>query len=296
MEMWQGDRDTKVRTVQALADAGVDHMFMADHVSFRNGAGKDGLIEIAALSQLHDTMGIMTGIYLLPLRHPMPVARQLATINEIAPGRLIFGVGIGGEDRHEVEVCGVDPRTRGRRMNESLAIIRALMDGKPIDFDGDFFQLQQACIKPALGNDIPIIVGGRSNAALERTGRYGDGWIGTWCSVKRFTQALQIIQMSATNIGRTVDAWQHGYQPWVGIADTREQAKALVANAMEKFYKVPFESFERYVPYGTPEDVADALLPYANAGCSMFNLKVVAACDRDAIVATKIMASRLRGG
>ena len=69
-------------------------------------------------------------LYLLPLRHPVPVARQLATIGGFAPGRLTFGVGIGGEDRHELEICGVDPGSRGRRMDESLEILRGLSAGQ----------------------------------------------------------------------------------------------------------------------------------------------------------------------
>ena len=88
-------------------------------------------------------------LYLLPLRHPVLVARQLASIAELAPGRLTLGVGIGGEDPHELEICGVDPRTVGRRMDESLQILRALSDGKPVSFDGEFFALHDALILPA---------------------------------------------------------------------------------------------------------------------------------------------------
>ena len=80
-----------------------------------------------------------TGVYLLPLRHPVLVARQLADLSQIAPGRLTFGVGIGGEDRHEVSICGVDPATRGRRMNECLTAVRQLMTGKPVTMHNAFF-------------------------------------------------------------------------------------------------------------------------------------------------------------
>jgi alkanesulfonate monooxygenase SsuD/methylene tetrahydromethanopterin reductase-like flavin-dependent oxidoreductase (luciferase family) len=69
---------------------------------------------------------VYSGVYLLPLRHPVLVARQLADIDRLAPGRLIFGVGVGGEDRREVSVCGVDPATRGLRMNECLTVVRQL--------------------------------------------------------------------------------------------------------------------------------------------------------------------------
>ena len=88
------------------------------------------------------------GLYLLPLRHPVPVARQLATLAQLAPGRLTLGVGIGGEDPHEIEICGVDPKTRGRRMDESLQILRGLGDGAPVTFDGEFFSLHEALILP----------------------------------------------------------------------------------------------------------------------------------------------------
>ena len=128
---------------------------------------------------------------LLPLRHPVLVARQLASIAELTPGRLIFGVGIGGEDRHELEICGVDPRTVGRRMDESLQILRALSDGKPVSFDGEFFLLHDALIIPAPSPPIPLIVGGRSDAAVRRAGRFGDGWLGIWVSPRRFSSVVE---------------------------------------------------------------------------------------------------------
>jgi alkanesulfonate monooxygenase SsuD/methylene tetrahydromethanopterin reductase-like flavin-dependent oxidoreductase (luciferase family) len=92
---------------------------------------------------------VYVALYLLPLRHPVLVARQLATIAQLAPGRLTLGVGIGGEDPHELEICGVDPRTRGRRMDESLQILRGLGKGTPVTFDGEFFSLDEALILPA---------------------------------------------------------------------------------------------------------------------------------------------------
>ena len=119
-----------------IADSGVDHVCVGDHVSFHVGAGADGLIDATAMLTRNPDLPCYVGLYLLPLRHPVPVARQLASIAEHAPGRLTFGVGVGGEDPHELEICGVDPRTRGRRMDESLEILRGLGEGKPVSFDG----------------------------------------------------------------------------------------------------------------------------------------------------------------
>ena len=76
------------------------------------GTGFDGLVQATALTLLHPTLPIYSGVYLLPLRHPVLVARQLSDISRLAPRRLIFGVGVGDEDRREVSICGVDPATR----------------------------------------------------------------------------------------------------------------------------------------------------------------------------------------
>jgi alkanesulfonate monooxygenase SsuD/methylene tetrahydromethanopterin reductase-like flavin-dependent oxidoreductase (luciferase family) len=151
-----------------MADAGVDHVCVGDHVSFFVGVGSDGLITATSLLTLQAALPVYVGLYLLPLRHPVPVARQLASIAELAPGRLTFGVGIGGEDRHEIEICGVDPRTRGRRMDECLQILRALSDGEPVTFEGEFFSFKDALIVPAPAPRIPIVVGGRSGGGGSR--------------------------------------------------------------------------------------------------------------------------------
>jgi hypothetical protein len=94
------------------AEAGIDHACCGDHVSFA-GTGFDGLVQAAALSLLHPALPVYSSVHLLPLRHPVMVARQLADFSRIAPGRLIFGVGVGAEDRGEVSICGVDPASRG---------------------------------------------------------------------------------------------------------------------------------------------------------------------------------------
>ena len=127
--------------------AGLDHICCADHVSFA-GTGFDGLIQAAALAMVNPVLPVYCAVYQLPLRHPVPVARQLADIGQLAPGRFTFAVGIGGEDRHEVSICGVDPATRGRRMDECLAVLRQLLAGAPVTFHGEFFGLDEAVIAP----------------------------------------------------------------------------------------------------------------------------------------------------
>lgn len=92
--------------VRALEAAGVDHLAVGDHVSFRGGLGFDGLVHAAHLLALSDRLPVHVGVYLLALRHPVVVVRQLADLTALAPARLVFGVGVGGEDRHEYVVGG----------------------------------------------------------------------------------------------------------------------------------------------------------------------------------------------
>jgi alkanesulfonate monooxygenase SsuD/methylene tetrahydromethanopterin reductase-like flavin-dependent oxidoreductase (luciferase family) len=76
----------------------------------------------------------------------------------------------------------------------------------------------------------------------------------------------------AARAGRPGPPGRHAMQVWCGLADSKEDARACLAPAMEAFYQIPFERFERYCPYGTADDVAEFLVPYAAAGCVEFNL------------------------
>jgi alkanesulfonate monooxygenase SsuD/methylene tetrahydromethanopterin reductase-like flavin-dependent oxidoreductase (luciferase family) len=270
---------------------GIDHVCCGDHVSFAD-AGFDGLVQATALAMLHPTLPIYSGVYLLPLRHPVLVARQLADIGRLAPGRLIFGVGIGGEDRHEVAICGVDPATRGLRMNECLTILRQLLTGKAVTFHGRFFDLDEAVIAPAPADAIPIIIGGRSDVAIRRAARLGDGWLGIWNSPRRFAAAVEMAAQEAARAGRPDPPDRHAMQVWCGLADSKEAARACLAPAMEAFYQLPFERFERYCPHGTADEVAEFLAPYAAAGCTEFNL-IAQSPDHDQAIAGTAAVKRL---
>lgn len=287
--MLGGDLTRRGQLINRIGDQGIDHVFMADHVSFHTGMGMDGMINAATIAATHPTLKVCLGVYLLALRHPVPVARQLATLSQSAPGRIILGVGIGGEDRHEMEICGVNPKTRGRQTNECLEVIRALMTGQSHSFSGEFFQYDNALIKPAVKPAIPIVVGGRADAAIKRAGLYSEGWLSVWCSPQRFTNATQQVEAHAEQANRGPINWQHGLQVWVGVNKDEARAREILAEEMRAFYQIPFDAFEKYSPYGSPEKIADFLRQYKEAGCKMFNIKPCAESEEEAIDAvTKI--------
>jgi len=234
-------------------------------------------------------------VYLLPLRHPVPVARQLATLAELAPGRLLFGVGLGGEDPAELRACGVDPATRGARFNEALAALRALASGTEVSMSGRFFDLDRVRIRPAPDPPVPVVVGGRSDAALRRVARYGDGWLGLWVSPGRYADATERISKYASDAGRDVPRWQHGMHVWCGIGTGPAAARSRLGTVMEEFYQVAFGKFERYCPCGRPGEIAESLQAYVAAGCRSFNLIPVADSEQAAIEGAAAVRAALRG-
>jgi alkanesulfonate monooxygenase SsuD/methylene tetrahydromethanopterin reductase-like flavin-dependent oxidoreductase (luciferase family) len=265
--------------------AGIDHVGVLDHVSFRSGQGFDGLINATAVAAAHPRLPVHIGVYLLPLRHPVTVARQVSSLELLAPGRLVMGIGIGGEDRQEIALCGIEPSTRGRRTDEALHVLRRLLAGEQVSFRGEFYELDDALVLPAPPAPVPLVVGGRSDAALRRAARHGDGWLGFSCSPERFAMATEIVESTAERAGRRDVEWHHGMEIWCGFGATEEVAARLLAADMETLYDIPFDRFRRYCAAGPPEAVAEFLQRYVDAGCGSLNLIACAASDDDAVAA-----------
>ncbi|MGD0605578.1 MAG: LLM class flavin-dependent oxidoreductase [Streptosporangiaceae bacterium] len=264
------------KLLSLIETAGLDYVCLGDHVSFHDGTGFDGLIAATAALSDNDRLPVLVGVYLLALRHPLLTARQLASISQLAPGRLVLGAGVGGEDRREVSNSGVDPATRGRRLDECLQVLRALAGGDAVDHQGEFFELSCARIKPAPSPPVPIVIGGRGDVAVRRAARYGDGWLAIFCSARRFAQTREQIVAAAAELGRPVPSW-YGINVWCGLDDDAARARSLLAAQLEGLYHVPFEKFERLAPAGPPAQVAEQLAPYLAAGAEHITLIAAAA-------------------
>jgi alkanesulfonate monooxygenase SsuD/methylene tetrahydromethanopterin reductase-like flavin-dependent oxidoreductase (luciferase family) len=115
-------------------------------------------------------------------------------------------------------------------------------------------------------------VGGRSDAALRRAGRYGDGYTGIWLSVDRFMAAGERIAEVAAEAGREPGDIELGMQFWTSVGATREAAREPVARGMQGTYRLPFERFERYTPFGTADEIATYIAPFVEAGAKHINL------------------------
>jgi alkanesulfonate monooxygenase SsuD/methylene tetrahydromethanopterin reductase-like flavin-dependent oxidoreductase (luciferase family) len=257
--------------LERMAAAGLDHVTVGDHISFHGGTGFDGMITASTLLASHDRLPVLIGVYLLGLRHPMLAARQLATLAQMAPGRLTLGVGVAGEDRREVSNAGVAPATRGRRLDEALLLIRRLLSGAEVSYDGEFFHLDGARILPAPQPPVPIVVGGRGEPAIRRTALLGDGWLGMFCSARRFAGTRKRILEAAAEAGREPPGW-FGVNVWCGLDASPDRAREMVAARMERLYQLPYEKFQHLAPAGPPQQVAEFLYPFTEAGAGHFTL------------------------
>jgi probable F420-dependent oxidoreductase len=136
----------------------------------------DPLELLAFVAARTSRIALATGVLVLPNHHPVVLAKRAATLDRLSGGRLRLCVGMGWM-REEVEACGAEFASRGRRADEQLEVMRALWDddGKGVDHDGEFFRLERAVSFPKPAHRIPVHVGGHSTAAARRAGRLGDG-------------------------------------------------------------------------------------------------------------------------
>lgn len=276
-----------------MDDAGLDHLTVGDHISFHGGTGFDGFVAATTALATHDRLKVLMGVYLAALRHPLATARQLATLGQIAPGRLTLGVGVGGEDRTEVANMGVDPSTRGRRMDETLAVLRRMASGEAVDHDGEFYRFEQSRILPPPDPQVPIVIGGGGEIAVERTAAYGDGWLGMWCSARRYAATHQQILDACAARGRPAPTFA-GLSIWVGLGEDSAAARANLGAQMAALYNMPPEKFQHITAAGTPDEVTAFLEPYVTGGARTITLIPVGDSVEQAIELSGEVGRRLR--
>lgn len=270
------------RLLDLSVAARLNHITVGDHVSFHGGTGFDGLVTASAVLASQEDLSVLVGVYLLGLRHPVLAARQLATLSEMAPGRLVLGVGVGGEDRSEISNSGVDPATRGRRLDETMTLVRRLLTGEEVSHEGEFFSLDRARILPAPAEPIPFVIGGKGQPAVRRTAAHGDGWLGIFCSARRFAQTRQEILAAADDLDRPAPTW-FGVNVWCGLHADSARARDLISRRMEALYKIPYDRFQHVAPAGSPAAVAEWLSAFVDGGAEQLTLIPVAGSVEEGI-------------
>jgi probable F420-dependent oxidoreductase len=263
-----------VRRVETL---GFDSVWCGDHVSF-NLPLYESLTLLASYAAITQRMRLGSAVYLLALRPPAVAAKVTATLDVLSGGRLIFGVGVGGENPKEFEACGVPHRERGARVSEAIDVVRALWRDTPATFKGRFTQFEAVSIdpKPLQKGGPPIWVGGRSDAALARAGRQGDGWVSYVVTPERYRQSLDKIRAAAAARGRALESFATAHLTFITVGRDYERTRAAWVARLSQRYAQDFGPLaDRYGVIGTPEQCAERLEAFRAAGCGYFILNPI---------------------
>jgi probable F420-dependent oxidoreductase len=263
-------------TIDELADlvglvdrCGYDSMWVGDHVAFTI-AIFDPLMQLAQAAVLSRRLVFGTDVYLLPLRHPTPVAKQVSTLDHLTEGRFIFGVGVGGEFPKEYEACGVPLNERGARLSESLTVMRKLWTGEPVSHAGKFFTFEGVKMQPPprQPGGPPVWCGGRADPALRRIGRMTDGWMSYVVTPDMYRQGLEKIATAASEAARTFDrGFGTAHLLFTRIDDTYEKALDAATVSLSQRYAMDFrKAAQRYCALGTPQDVVETIFKFQQAG------------------------------
>jgi probable F420-dependent oxidoreductase len=161
----------------------------------------DPLIWLAYAAAVTRTIRLATGVTVLPLRHPMVVAKQIATLDALSGGRFILGIGVGWL-AEEFDALGVPFGDRGRRTDAYLEAMRALWTQDAASVSNPFIEFQDAICRPRPRSSIPIVVSGSSVAAARRTARVGDGWFPGAATADELAHWLAVLRNECRAVGR----------------------------------------------------------------------------------------------
>jgi probable F420-dependent oxidoreductase len=249
---------------------GFDSVWIGDHVAIHRPT-LDPLGALSYLAGLTRRVRIGPCVYLLALRHPTIAAKAVASLDVLSGGRVVFGVGVGGEFPKEFEAAGVPHRERGTRVDEGIAVCRKLWGPSPASFEGRFTRFAGIALepKPVQPGGPPIWIGGRSDAALARAGRQGDGWMSYVVQPERYGQSVDKIRAAAAAAGRELEGFAFAHLAFITVGRDWESAKSVWVEHLSQRYAQDFEPLARkYGIIGTPEQCAEQLARFAGAGCT----------------------------
>jgi probable F420-dependent oxidoreductase len=166
----------------------------------------DPLIWLSFVAANTTTVKLATGILILPQRNALVVAKEVATLDAMSGGRVLLGVGVGWL-REEFDALGESFGDRGKRLDEQIEVLRELWTGSPSEFHGTYTNFGPSYSRPRPANGpVPIVIGGHSEAAARRAGKYGDGFFPGSGTIDELTHLLGIVRTTALECGRDPEA------------------------------------------------------------------------------------------
>ena len=245
-------------TARAADDLGFRAIWTSDHLLAPGTLPQFSRVfePLTVLSYLAATTSrvlLGTSVIVLPMRSPFVVAKQAATLDLLSGGRLVLGIGVGSYPEEYANVHA-DFHTRGARMDEMIALFRHLWSGNRGPFQGRYYAFTDGVFEPlpTRGADMPLLIGGRSDAALKRAGRHATYWQTTTATPETFPVLVEKIRAEPS-----------GHRVEVGTVCAFDDSLESVTDAVRTWEKVGAQHLA--VSFGPAEGRLDRMRTFAHA-------------------------------
>jgi probable F420-dependent oxidoreductase len=268
-----GDPGRFAGIVDRLEETGVDSLWLQEMVF---GPLVEPFIGMAHALSRTEHLKVGTGVAVLPGRHPVLVAKKLASLAGLAPGRVLPAFGLQPARPSERAMFPVPAGRRGAVFDESLELLRLLLRQENVSFTGQYFTVSGAEVGPLPPRPIDIWTGGSAPAALRRAGRLADGWLGSFLNPDESRAAREAIQASAAEAGREIEPDHFG----ISLAVAKDGIPEEVVAAIRQ--RRPDTDPAALVPTSW-DDARRMIEEYVNAGLTKFVVRpAVASPDPNA--------------
>jgi len=258
------------RWVDLCEAGGIDSLWQTDRLVSRQPI-LECMATMAALAGRTRRLRFGMNVVSLALRDPVLLAKQCATIDVLSEGRLLPAFGIGSPLGPEWQALNIDTRTRGKRTDEALEIIGRLWREDSVDFVGTHYRLTGASILPKpVQPDLPMWIGGGSEAAIRRTARYGTGWQGGGETPADAGRIVAAIKAAAREAGRSIDEDHYGASFPFYFGDAGD---SVVVSAMAAYGKRTGRDPSRYFAIGDETAMLERVTEYVAGGVEKFILR-----------------------
>lgn len=272
------------RWIDLCEQGGIDSFWQTDRLVSRHPI-LECLAALAAVAGRTRRLKVGMNVLSLAMRDPVPAAKQCATIDVLSDGRMLPGFGIGSPLAPEWKAMALDTPTRGARTDEALAVIRMLWAQPRVDFAGRFFRLDNASIAPRpVQAELPMWLGGGSQAAIRRTARFGTGWQAGPEAPAQAAEVVAAIKRALIEEGRSIE--EDHYGAGIPFRFGRADDPALAA-AYDAYRARTGREPADYFAVGDARTVVGRIAAYVEAGISKFILRPVASGEQEMLTQTR---------
>jgi probable F420-dependent oxidoreductase len=255
-----------------LERSDVDSIWLSDRLSSPVPV-PEVMTTLAAIAARTTRLKFGPSVIVLPYRTPVVAAKEMATVDWLSQGRLFPAVGVGVELPREFEASGVSFAERGRRTDEAIVVLRLLWTQDEVTWEGQFYKLDRISVFPKpWQTPPPIWIGGKSEAAMRRTARLGDGWIPSFITPEEMRVGVGKVQDLAAAAGRAVPEDHFGTLINYAIAESEAAALALAQPYIPRG-RVDEATMRQCTAFGPVDRLLEKVEEYVKGGASKFILR-----------------------